>query len=183
MSDTKRRLEILSLYDSTGITAHLEKMARKGWALEKITNFTWRYRRIEPKELHYCVVYLPSSSEFDPGPTEANRELQEFCAQAGWVQVASLAQMHVFCNEAPDPIPIETEPAVQIDIIHRAMKKHFLPSQLAMLAIGVLQVAMSAWRYFLHPLDFLCDSSNYMILLCWGLIIAMSGYDIARYCF
>lgn len=181
MGEVKRRLEVLSFYDCTGIVRHLEKMAQKGWALENISNFTWRYRKIQPKKLRYAVVYLPSSSEFDPGPTEANRELQEFCARAGWVQVASLAQMHIFCSEDPNPVPIETEPGMQIEIIHRAMKKNFLPSQLAMMAIGLLQLGMSVWRFFLHPLDFLCDSSNYMILLCWGLIFAMSGYDIARY--
>ena len=181
MKNVKRRLEILSFYDSTGITAHLERMARKGWALESIRKSLWRYRRIEPKELHYAVVYLPSSSEFDPGPTEDNQALQEFCARAGWVQVASAAQMHIFCSEAEDPVPIETEPMVQLENIHRAMKKNFLPSQIAMLVLGVIQLLLSVWQYSISPLDFLAGSSNFVSILCWLLIALMSVYDIAQY--
>lgn len=181
MKNTKRRLEILSFYDATGIVAHLEKMAQKGWALERIRNNVWRYRRIQPKELRYAVVYLPSSSEFDPGPTEANRELQEFCAQAGWVQVASLAQMHIFCNEAADPVPIETEPQVQLDTLHRAMKKNFLPSQIVLLVLGIFQLAMQVWMYRQDPLDYLSSSSKLVGFICGTLVTALSVNDITKY--
>lgn len=181
MKNTKRRLEVLSFYDSTGIVAHLEKMALKGWALERISNSIWRYRRVEPKKLRYAAVYLPSSSEFDPGPTEANRELQEFCARAGWVQVGSLAQMHIFCSESENPIPIETEPMVQIETIHRAMKKNFLPSQICMLVLGILQMAMQLWTLIDDPLDYLSSAAKLVGSVCWVLVIAMSVNDIVKY--
>jgi len=181
MKQVKRRLEVLSLYDCTGIAQHLEKMAQKGWALERISNNIWRYRRIEPRDLRYSVVYLPSSSEFDPGPTEANKELQEFCAQAGWVQVASLAQMHIFVNENPDPIPIDTDPGLQVDTIHASMKKNFIPSQFTMLFLGVLQLILCWTRYQLDPLDFLSLNANLISISCWLMVIALSIVDLIKY--
>ena len=39
MKPVKRRMEIVSFFDHTGISEHLEKMAAKGWLIEKITNF------------------------------------------------------------------------------------------------------------------------------------------------
>jgi hypothetical protein len=35
MKDTKRRFEAFAFYDHTGMAAHLEKMALKGWFLER----------------------------------------------------------------------------------------------------------------------------------------------------
>ena len=181
MKQVKRRMEVLSLYDCTGIVRHLEAMAQKGWALEKISNSIWRYRRIEPKALRYSVVYLPGSSEFDPGPTAANRELQEFCARAGWVQVASLAQMHVFVNENPNPIPIDTDPGVQVDTIHASMKKNFIPSQIAMAAVGLLQILLSFSRYSLDPIEFLSQNANLVGIACWIMVIIISLADLCKY--
>ena len=181
MKEVKRRMEVLSLYDCTGIVRHLEKMAREGWALEHISNAIWRYRRIEPKELRYSVVYLPGSSEFDPGPTAANRELQEFCAQAGWVQVASLAQMHIFVNEDPNAIPIDTDPGLQVDTIHAAMKKNFIPSQIAMLCMGILQIFLCVSRYKLDPIGFLALNANLVSVGCWLRVIFLSIVDLTKY--
>ena len=181
MKEVKRRLEVLSLYDCTGIVRHLEKMALDGWALEGISNSIWRYRRIEPKELRYSVVYLPSSSEFDPGPTEASRDLQAFCAQAGWVQVASLAQMHIFRNEDPQAVPIETDPELQVATIHKAMKKNFIPSQTTMLGLGIMQLLLSWSRYGMDPLSFLASNSSLVGVLCWIMVIGLSVTDLCKY--
>ena len=59
MKNTKRRIEPLSFFDHTGISGHLEKMAAKGWMIEKIINTGWVYRRIEPKNIHFAVSYFP----------------------------------------------------------------------------------------------------------------------------
>lgn len=55
MRQTRRRMELLSFYDHTGIERHLTRMARKGWKVEKINNYFWTYRRIEPQELQVSV--------------------------------------------------------------------------------------------------------------------------------
>lgn len=42
MRKTKLRMEPYSFFDHTGISAHLERMARKGWMIDKIANYGWR---------------------------------------------------------------------------------------------------------------------------------------------
>ena len=43
MKNTKRRLEPLSFFNHTGISRHLEKMAAKGWMIEKIVKLKDKY--------------------------------------------------------------------------------------------------------------------------------------------
>lgn len=181
MKQHKRRMEIFSFHDSTGIVSHLEAMAQKGWALEKVSNNIWHYNRIEPKNLRYAVVYLPSSSEFDPGPTAESRELQEFCSRAGWVQVGNQAQMHIFCNQDPNPVPIDTDPELQVEVIHKAMKKNYIPSQITMLILGIVQVLLCVMRFHTNPITFLRSNANWVGLMCWILVIAMSVVDLTKY--
>ena len=70
MKETKRRLETFSFYDRTGLEEHLARMAAEGWLLDKIGQFLWHYRRIEPKKLTFSVTYFPKASAFDPGPSD-----------------------------------------------------------------------------------------------------------------
>ena len=69
MKTRKRRIEYFSFYNHTGIEAHLTQMANKGWLIESISNLYWTYRRIDPKNIHFCVTYYPRASDFDPGPS------------------------------------------------------------------------------------------------------------------
>ena len=46
MKDRKKRVEMFSFYDHTGIEAHLQRMAGRGWLLDKIGAFGWEYRQI-----------------------------------------------------------------------------------------------------------------------------------------
>lgn len=70
MKMTKRILATFAFYDRTGIQAFLEKQAEKGWMFEKFGILGWKFRRIQPKKLHFAVTYFPKASQFDPEPPE-----------------------------------------------------------------------------------------------------------------
>ena len=142
MRETKRRLETFSFYDRTGLEKHLTKMAEEGWLLEKIGQFFWTYRRIGPKRLTFCTCCFPKASAFDAGPSEEQEIFYDFCQHSGWVLAAASAQLQVFYNERPDPVPIETDPVLEVDAIHRSMKKSMIPSQLLLLAVTTLNVVL-----------------------------------------
>ena len=112
MKDIKRRVELYSLWDHTGLEAHLARMAEKGWLIEKISNFFWIYRRIEPKKITFCVTYYPKATVFTPEPSEDQETFYEFCQYAGWELAASCAQLQIFRNERENPTPIETDPVL-----------------------------------------------------------------------
>ena len=59
MKGKKRKLELLSFYDHTGIERHLADMAQKGWMIERMSNYFWTYRKIQPQKLIFTVSYFP----------------------------------------------------------------------------------------------------------------------------
>ena len=119
----KQEINLYAYYDHAGIVRHLEDMARQGWQLEKAGSVFWTYRRCKPTEAHYAVVYFSKASQFDPEPPAEQREFWELCKATGWELVTNRYQMQIFRNPAPDAIPIETDPVVQVENVRAAMKK------------------------------------------------------------
>ena len=123
MKDTLKKVEFFTFYDKTGIEKHLEQMAEEGWLLEKISAFRWTYRRIEPKKIHFSVSYYATITDFEPEPTEEQQAFNEFCEHSGWNLATQTVQMQVFYNENDDPVPIETDPGLELENLHRYAKK------------------------------------------------------------
>lgn len=162
MSTKKRRVEYISFYNHTGLEEHFTTMAKKGWLIESISNFYWTYRKIEPKDLHFCVTYYPRASDFDPGPSEEQQTFHDFCAHTGWQLTCTWHQMQVFYNEKENPIPLETDPVLEVETLHKACKKNFLPSYFLLLALGLLMGCYFVARIFADPIGLLSDPSHLM---------------------
>ena len=160
MKNTKRRMEVFSFFDHTGISAHLENMAQKGWMIEKITTFGWRYRRIEPQKVKFAVSYYPKASEFDPEPSEEQKIFHEFCAHTGWKLACTSAQLQIFYNERKNPTPIETEPVLELQTIHASVKRGMLPSYLLLMLVAVLNARLFISRLLGDPIDLLASPSG-----------------------
>ena len=144
MKQMKREFfPLYSFYDREGIAAHLEEMAAKGWLLEKLGAWCWRYRRIEPQRLHFSVTFFRKATPFSPTPSEDQQLFWDFCSEAGWMLAAESAQAQVFYNENDAAVPIETDPAVELENIHRATGKNLLGSFLSLLLIALVQVGMA----------------------------------------
>ena len=170
-----------SYYDRSGIARHLEEMAAQGWMLDKLGSWSWRYRRTEPRALHFAVTYFPSASQFDPHPSEGQETLWDFCAAAGWELAASVAQIQIFYNEQEDPVPIETDPAVEFDTMNRSMKRGFLSSYWALLVISLMQIGMNLWQLFKNPIDVLSDPTR--LTSCFGYLplLILTAVELIRY--
>lgn len=181
MKELKRRLETFSFYDHTGIEKHLEDMAEKGWLLLKINRFTWVYRHIEPKKLHFAVTYYPKASEFDPEPQEGQLIYQDYSAHTGWKFICSSAQMQIFYNEEEEPIPMETDPAIEVQTIHKAAKKGFLLSYFILLAIAVLDTALFVSRLLGDPIGLLSSTTQLATGFCWALMFLLCVIELGGY--
>lgn len=181
MRERKRRPETFSFYDRTGLERHLRDMAAKGWLLEKIGQFLWTYRRTEPRALTFSVCYFPRASAFDPGPSEEQETFYDFCAHTGWVLASSSAQLQVFYNEQEDPTPIETDPVLEVDAIHRSMKRSGLPAQLMLMAIAVLNGALFASNLLRDPIQVLSGASGLFSGLCWVVLLLLTGTEVIGY--
>ncbi len=181
MKTRKRRIERFCFFDHTHIARHLEKMAAKGWMLDKVTGFGWEYRAAEPKQLRFAVSYYPKASAFDPEPTEGERQFQDFCAHTGWQLACSSAQLQIFYNEDPDPTPIQTEPALELVAIHETAKKNLLPSHGILLGL----LAMQLWLYGdglrRDPIGQLSNGTQMLTLICFVLLGLESLTEIVHY--
>ena len=177
---TKKRLETFTFYDHTGIEAHLTRMAQKGWLPEKIGRHIWTYRRIEPKALTFSVCYFAKASEYDPEPSEEQETFYDFCAHTGWTLAASNAQLQVFYDEREDPVPIETDPALEVEAIHRTMKR-IIPNQLIMLFLSVLNIRSDTSLLVEHPINMLSDPVMLFTLMLWTLMTLFFGMELGCY--
>lgn len=181
MKETRRRLELYSMYDHTGLERHLTRMAEKGWLLSKIGQFTWTYRRIEPKKLTFCVCYFPKASAFDPGPSEAQETFYDFCQHSGWTLAAAAGQMQVFYNERPDPVPIETDPVLEVEAIHSTAKKSFLPSNFLLLGVGILNAVQFLVRLANDPIGLLSLNAGLLSGVCFMVLLIVCGVELGGY--
>lgn len=161
----KRELMTYLLFDYEGIEEHLEKMAARGWFLETPGNTIWKYREGEPAEVKYAVTYVPKASQFDPEPIEEQRTLEEFCREAGWEKVGDFLQAQIYMNRRPDPVPIETEEEVRLEVIRKAMKKSFVPAHVVLALIMVFNLWLGAIAFFADPLDTLSGWGSLLTVL------------------
>lgn len=152
MKNIKFEILDVALYDYQYIQRHLTEMAASGWRLEKIGSFgNWHYRRCEPAQVRYEVTYAPSASTYNSRPTEAEEALADLCADAGWSKVASVAQLHIYCNENINATPLETDEFTRIQTLKKAMNRHFVPQYLLMIVLFIVQLAMHIHNVFRWP--------------------------------
>ncbi len=180
MKNTKRKIELFSFYDKDTISRHLEKMAAKGWMLQHIGTYCWVYKRIEPSNVHFTVSYFPKASEFDPQPSPQKMMFQDFCSHTGWQLAASSAQLQIFYNEKENPIPIETDPMLELEAIQKTARKGFIPTCLLLL---ILLLIISIFLVDHHPIRYFSDygqiiTSLVMASLLIYLIVELSNYGI-----
>ena len=181
MKRKKIRLETLTFYDHTAIAAHLEKMAARGWMIERIANFGWIYRKIEPTRLHFAVSYYPKASEFDPEPSEAQKTFLDFCAHSGWTLACTSAQMQIFYNNRENAVPIETDPVLELETIHRSCKRTFFPAQAVLLILGLLMGTFFIINLIADPIDILASYNQFVTGCCWLMVIIGTTAEFITY--
>lgn len=181
MKEQKRRIETYAFYDHTNIEKHLAEMAQKGWMLAKINRFTWEYHRVEPKVIHFAVTYYPQASEFDPEPLEGQLIYRDYSERCGWKFICSSAQMQIFYNEEANPVPMETDPVVEVGVIHQAAKRGYLPSHWLLFVLSIIQAALFISSLLGDPIRLLASTTQlqtgfmwaWLFLLC---IVELTGY-------
>lgn len=180
MRNTKREFFSYLIFDYRGVEAHLSKMAARGWRLEKIGPYFWTYRRAEPAQVAYAVTYLPSVSQFSPEPSADRENLEELCVAAGWEPVAEWAQMQIFANQRPDPVPLETDESVRLEVIHRSMKKNFLPWNVVGLVLALVMAGLQVKTLLTDPYSLL-SSTNLFPSFVWDLLVVLQAGNLLWY--
>lgn len=152
MKHTKREwMPLYSFLDRKRVTDHLADMAARGWMLDRLGTWSWHYRRTEPKQLRFAVTFFAGAGRFSPAPAAGLDTFQDYCAQAGWHRAASSDQVQVFYSEDPAAVPIDTDPAAELENIRRSIGKPMIRNYLALLLLCLLEVAFQCYQIWTDP--------------------------------
>ena len=180
MKDRKYELNRFSIYDTAAVQRHLEEMAAKGWMIRKLGMYLCQYERIEPRQLHFAVVCLPKVSPYDPVPAPGQQLLEEYGAADGWKLEAQQDAMFLFSNDRSDPVPMETDPAVQAQVLIRLAKKRILSGNLSTILLAVVQLMMQLSTLRRRPAEYLADPAETGLLLLWVVILLEGALALIR---
>ena len=181
MRKTKYAMPCFAFYDRTSIEEYLEHQARQGWLLEKSGNNLWKFRRIEPQNLRFTVTYFPKADLFDPAPSEEEETFRDFCAHSGWTLAASNAQLQIFYTAEENPVPIETDPVMEVENIHKSVKKSMLPGYWVLIANAILQGVVQTWSFSNDGIRWVSQNLSLFFGLFWIVLLAVCLSRVVMY--
>lgn len=182
MKDTvKKVMWWIKLHHYQEIESKLESMAVKGLFLDKCGPFLWTFRRGEPKHLHYTVTYFSEGSLFNPGITDNQQTYFDYAQAAGWTFVTQYNQMQIFCSEADNPIPFETDESEKFINIKRCIKKSFLPSIIMMFLVFLMNLLFQLHLLQTRPIDVLSDATQVLSCTMIFTVVFYSAYSLLDY--
>lgn len=130
--------------DYKAMEEYLEQMAEKGWMLEKAGRVTAKFRAIKPKTLKFYIDVFKEGGPLTPENTEEALEYRELCRASGWIYIASRDHLQFFYAEADsNPVPIQTDQALEQNLIESTLWKYELLSVLVALLVMILLISKS----------------------------------------
>lgn len=174
MKNQTFRFTCFAPFDFQGVEKRLSAMAAKGWRLEKADGSLWSYRRAQPARVH-CAVTCPPEGD---GETPDRLFFQDLCASAGWEKAADWAGMQIYTSEQEDPTPLETDPGLFLERVHRAMKSGYLRDHLGQMAFAAFWVLRAGWG---SPRHFFLSNLSIGLFLVALLLLALHGSCLAGY--
>lgn len=174
--DTKYQLVIfpyLTIYDYKSIEDNLTAMAAKGWRTESIGTFLWKFKRSEPSNKKFSVLFTNSALEYESASTERQGLFEELCVKGGWEKEFQWKQMQIFCADQ-EAMPLEIDEAIRLENIHRNMKKTFIPNWTKVLFLMLFLAFSNGMKYF----GYFPYSEEKTV---WAFLIALYGAFIAGF--
>lgn len=163
MTSTKRELFIFSESDINTMEEHFEQMARKGWMLDKVGEYLVRYKRIEPRELKFCIDLFPQLSVFDYPNNKDVLKYRNSYIDLGWNFLVASNKFQVFYSQKEDDLPpIQTDEREKQSIINKSL--------LSQMFIFIICLLIFIWNlYRLSPVNYNRFKSNI------GIVTAIIG--------
>jgi len=171
MKEIKKVLFTFAAYDYTGIEKYLEKQASEGWMLKRFTGVFMEFSKVEPKKLRFSVTYFSKATGFEPKPSKEQEHYMDLCEYTGWKFVTSCDQMQIFCTEDEYATPLETDPIMKVNNIHKSIKKIFVVPYIGLIMITMWNVVSVFSGLIFDTIEML--SNNYIILSGFCSIVAL----------
>ena len=182
MRDKKYQIARYAFYDKKAIEDYFEKMASKGWLIEKINSYFWQFRRIEPQNLNILITYSRNRSELSLGMINEQQSFRKIVRDGTWKLLTCWEQMQVFCGDTKDVNCIELDPVKQVETIWCAMKEKYIPVHLILLLITAFLTIFNIYEMVSDTVNFLSTPYLLVTFSIW-LIVLLIEIDVVRKCF
>ena len=89
--------------------------------------------------------------------------------------------MQIFYNEEENPVPIDTDPRVEVESLHKAMKANYIPSYIILILLSLLQLGLVFGRVANDFIGALISSSLLFSATVWLMLAIMCVTDLMNY--
>lgn len=163
MKTKKRTWKYIDFFDFSLTQQYLEKKAQEGWILENVLGVWWTFRRAEPRTAHVWVSYL-EQDVYDPQPSQQLMDMADLGEHTGWELTVETPSMQVFYNWEANPLPMETDPVIQVEGMHRVLKQGVLRTYRILFGMSVAVLLVQLWMFWEMPLKFLSREVGMFLL-------------------
>jgi len=131
-------------YDNLDAAAsYLEKMAKEGWMLEKVTSTTqFHFVKCDPIDIRFSVDIFSEGSEFDTHTIDSNLEYVEYCKKAGWNFICSAGKLDYFYTEDKNAPEIESDQKIKLQAIEKAQRPMKIYFPILYICMGIFYMAI-----------------------------------------
>ncbi len=164
MREYRKFLARFALYDKTGICKYLENKAADGWLLVDMGSIMWEFKRIEPQKLKFNISYVNKSSAYDYGLTENQASFVEYCEHSGWKFAAYFDHTFVFYTDNEETVPIETDAVVEVENIHKVMKRKLLLPYILLTVSPMINLFTMLSAFCNYAIDELLSGTIFLII-------------------
>jgi len=168
MKDEKYIRVRINLWDRKKMVQYLEKQARDGWLFCGFDEKRWRFRPIEPQEVHFAVSYFAGFREDDFDAGQRLVEFREYCAHDGWVLAGAYEEIQVFYNMNENPVPIDTDSRIEVETMHTIALRKLKPQFLRFAALTAFFLVFALYAYHSDPVRFFLHAPLFLALLAYG---------------
>ena len=137
--NTRYCTRFYSAYDVKGITEFLDRMAMKGWILKSKSGIGYKFEKTDIPYFRYDITFFADASKDNDYLPYGSDRYFEMRQAAGWQFVTNDNKMMIFSSENPDAPPLETEPMMKVDVIHKSILSQWLFLYLLMVFTGFLR--------------------------------------------
>ena len=168
MADCKKIRVRINLWDRQKMVRYLEKQARNGWLFCGFEDKKWQFRAIDPQNIRFSVAYFAGYKADDYEAGQRMVEFREYCAHDGWQFVGCFEEVQVFYNLNENPIPIDTDPRIEVETMHTIALRKMKPQFLRYLVLTAVLLGLAAYAYRIDPVEFLLHAPFFIMLLAYG---------------
>lgn len=175
------------IWDWPLLIEHLEDMALQGWLLENYHEKTLEFVQIEPRQIHYDIMFFPDYNyDFNDIPPKLE-QMWEFAELDGWKHITKNYYIQVFYNEQTDPASLHSDAVAALNGFDGLVKKKFLARwRRGAVAAAVVLMAFLVWLVVAAVVYSQTGETNFMhfaLLSVGSVLVPYMIMQIGYHCF